>query len=311
MKPHFRPTHFIAQIVVNNNSLSFNNRLPTHFFVADNSTVFSNGCTIGEVGLNEIRLVPISERRQPTFSSADLGRMQAGNRNSYAAPSSNTTITTNGTSPPVRNGTSNRSQYSSTNSLNSFESVANMQRAPGQPVPPMRKKRAAPRPPSQHVIPEDSPPIRQMSFHVSSPNLSQNLQIMSVAGNKEATPRKQNGGMRPVSMFPETPLQSAYNGSAADLVSPTRGLSRSTSNASDMAPGAAPRRKKAAPAPPPRVRDSITPQPAPRSKTPVPQELLEKKGECSGVIITYRMISIKLFIWFQFPRPAKTYRRPF
>lgn len=265
--------------------------------------VFSNEFTIGEVGLNEIRLVPITESHhsENNFTSAEVAKMRAGNRNSYAAPVSSNGggggLIGNGTrqnGQPVGNLT--KSPYSSMNSLNSFESGSQTrptvyqkhQNGTGQPVAPMRKKRAAPRPPSQNVIPEDSP-IRQMNFHVSSPNLSQDLQSYPVNG----TPKRENGhGMRPLSMFHEpADLQSSFTGSSADL-SP-RGLSRTESNASaassgELGPRHVPRRKKAAPAPPPRTtRESIAPQsiqpppvPTPRTITPVPQDrLLELKGE--------------------------------
>lgn len=237
--------------------------------------VFSSDCTIGEVGLNEIRLVPMSERRSPVnnFSSADLGRTAPGNRNSYAAPS----ISTNGfNNYSSRNGQSTTSHYSSTNSLNSMDSSQSRQnntKPADQPVPPMRKKRAAPRPPSQRVIPEDSP-LKQMNFHVSTPNLSQTQQSLSLPGN-QTTPQKNNVAKRPISMFQEPESQS-FTGSRNDL-SP-KGVSRTSSNASEMGPLYVPRRKKAAPAPPPRAMEIVTPQPAPRTVTPVPQERLENRG---------------------------------
>lgn len=268
--------------------------------------VFSNEFTIGEVGLNEIRLVPTNESHhsENNFSSAEVAKMRAGNRNSYAAPVSSNRgggeLIGNGTrrnGQPV--GSLVKSPHSSMNSLNSFESggqtrqVYQKHQQPrengiGQPVAPMRKKRAAPRPPSQNAIPEDSP-IRQMNFHVSSPNLSQDLQSYPVNG----TPKRENGGgMRPLSMFHESvDHQSSFSGSTTDL-SPRR-LSRTESNASaassgDLGPRHVPRRKKAAPAPPPRTtRESIAPPqsiqpppvPTPRTITPVPQERLEMKGE--------------------------------
>lgn len=253
--------------------------------------VFSNEFTIGEVGLNEIRLVPLSESRhsEDHFTSAELARMRAGNRNSYAAPSINGSA-----GHSHRNGYS-KSPYSSTTSLNSMESgqtrpAYQRQQSPmsngGQPVAPVRKKRAAPRPPSQGVIPEDSATIRHKNFHVSSPNLTQHLQTTVSIENSSSTPRRENGGMRPVSMFPEE--QSNFTSSTTDLGA--RRLSRTPSNVSstsgisggpDGAPRQVPRRKKAAPAPPPRSRESITPQPpvpTPRTITPVPAERL-KEGE--------------------------------
>lgn len=242
--------------------------------------VFANGLTIGEVGLNEIRLAPVSERRQTsnTFSSEELERMRAGSRNSYAAPSLATTVE----SHSLRNGQSpNKSQYSSMNSLNSIESaVVGGQRQP--PVAPMRKKRAAPRPPSQNVIPEDESALRQMSFHVSSPNLSHNLSLsLASAEDQEdtTTPHKHNGTIRPVSMFPAAAMESPVNGSTTDL---TRGVSRTSSTASDMIPRPL-RRKKAAPAAPQRSRDSLVPQPAPRTMTPVPQQDGKGELECDSL----------------------------
>lgn len=227
--------------------------------------------------------------------------MAPGNRNSYAAPLSSH----NGNGNGFRNGhkSPNKSQYSSTNSLNSLDSARQLQhqqqqqKSPEQPVAPMRKKRAAPRPPSQNVIPEDpnavATTIRQMSFHVSSPNLSQNL---SLPGDKvTATPQKpQNGGlMRPVSMFQGDGLEpQAYNGSTTDVR--PRGISRTSSNASELAPLQIPRRKKAAPAPPPRSRDSVTPLPAPRTITPVPQERFDEKGELTLFVFKNQYLTLLL-----------------
>lgn len=288
--------------------------------------MFSNACTIGEVGLNEIRLVAIADPKTVnSFNSSDLGGLKPGNRNSYAASSSG--FGRNGGSgvTPTKS-LSTTSPYSSTNSLNSLESAQQLASRPayqrqqspssnGPPVAPMRKKRAAPRPPSQIVIPEDSP-VRQMSFHVSTPNLSQPLHINSHGGGRVVEverhevevhrPFKQNG-LRPVSMFQETNsngIKSTFGGSSADLK--MRPVSRTSSNASQLSNGSAdpeatPRqrlsnglaakRKKAAPAPPPRTRESLTPTPqslpppvpTPRTMTPVPMERVEPRGEEKGI----------------------------
>lgn len=143
--------------------------------------------TIGEVGLNEIRLAHKIATRQP---------------DSVKARPHSTIITHHSQTLPKFQLTDHRlsnkiaaSPYSSTNSLNSTDSSGmNCSLRSGShhgPVVPSRKKRAAPRPPSQNSIPEDREhkcsapssqksddggvfkrPLLRQNFHVSSPNLS-------------------------------------------------------------------------------------------------------------------------------------------
>lgn len=147
---------------------------------ADGEQVYELSCTIGEVGLNEIKLVPkylsssIKERTTVKYRSHNELR------------------------PAVRPHTmSSVSPYSSTNSLNSSDSSGFVSHSrSGIPAAPNRKKRAAPRPPSQNSIPEKDErivpktqnggaannddnvfkkPLLRQDFHVSSPNLTSNI----------------------------------------------------------------------------------------------------------------------------------------
>lgn len=155
--------------------------------------MYDLSCTIGEVGLNEIKLVP---------------------KHLSSSIKENTTVkyrSHNELRPAVRPHTmSSVSPYSSTNSLNSSDSSGFVSHSrSGIPAAPNRKKRAAPRPPSQNSIPEKDEkavpkiqnvgannddnvfkkPLLRQDFHVSSPNLTSNnvsLQLSS-AGNGSNT----------------------------------------------------------------------------------------------------------------------------
>lgn len=144
----------------------------------DEEQVYDLSCTIGEVGLNEIKLVPkylsssIKEKTTIKYRSHNELRLA------------------------VRPHTmSSVSPYSSTNSLNSSDSSGFVSHSrSGIPAAPNRKKRAAPRPPSQNSIPEKDEkivpktqnsgannddnvfkkPLLRQDFHVSSPNLTSN-----------------------------------------------------------------------------------------------------------------------------------------
>uniref|UniRef100_A0A1L8E3F9 Putative proteoglycan 4 n=1 Tax=Nyssomyia neivai TaxID=330878 RepID=A0A1L8E3F9_9DIPT len=264
----------------------------------DNSQVFSNDLTIGEVGLNEIRLVPKTERHHNGFNIEDLGKMRlpGGNRESLSSSE---------VSRNSRQFLKTTSPYSSTNSLNSVESSGSHRHQP--PVAPIRKKRAAPRPPSQNSIPEHQMDINRnntitgefkkplpvkKNFHVSSPNLTieENHQLVTSAEvhgspiaeryssvtdlrSHEQPPaivEANNTRIRPMSVHivngnhhvngKESPVDANH--------------SRTSSESSEMRDGALPeptprkrqlfaaKKKKAAPAPPPR---SVPPVPTPRS----------------------------------------------
>lgn len=132
--------------------------------------------TIGEVGLSEIKLA-LNNGQDET--SVRYRMSSSGHQNRLG----------------VRPHTMS-SPYSSTNSLNSTDSSGIIQRSNGHfPVIPGRKKRVAPRPPSQNSISEDpekkyegidkvsqksfcSSLVRQ-HFHVSSPNLTSNHKMIS------------------------------------------------------------------------------------------------------------------------------------
>ncbi|XP_031626231.1 probable serine/threonine-protein kinase DDB_G0282963 isoform X2 [Contarinia nasturtii] len=140
----------------------------------DDTQVFDLSFTIGEVGLNEIKLAHKSDNEKTsvkyrTNSSGHINR------------------------PIARPHTiSSASPYSSTNSLNSYDSAGMTTNRLSADQLANRKKRIAPRPPSQNSIPEnpeqkhiehettsqfDQSELNQnhlirQNFHVSSPNLS-------------------------------------------------------------------------------------------------------------------------------------------
>lgn len=140
--------------------------------------MYDLGCTIGEVGLNEIKLV--SKHHNSSIKEKITVRYRSHNE----------------LRPAVRPHTmSSVSPYSSTNSLNSSDSSGFVTHSrSGIPAAPNRKKRAAPRPPSQNSIPEKDEktvpkiqnggtnndenvfkkPLLRQDFHVSSPNLTSN-----------------------------------------------------------------------------------------------------------------------------------------
>lgn len=141
--------------------------------------MYDLSCTIGEVGLNEIKLVP--KHLSSSIKEKTIVKYRSHNE----------------LRPAVRPHTmSSVSPYSSTNSLNSSDSSGFVSHArSGIPAAPNRKKRAAPRPPSQNSIPEKDEktvsktrnggaannddnifkkPLLRQDFHVSSPNLTTN-----------------------------------------------------------------------------------------------------------------------------------------
>lgn len=112
------------------------------YFSADDSQVFDLSSTVGEVGLSEIKLVSKTNKEDATVRYRLHSNFSRDNR--FAArPHTMSSV----------------SPYSSTNSLNSTDSSGIMmnQRVnnSGVPVAPNRKKRIAPRPPSQNSIPEN------------------------------------------------------------------------------------------------------------------------------------------------------------
>lgn len=165
------------------------------FALVDETQVYDLGMTIGEVGLNEIRLAHKTSvaTRQTNGGIKCRPHSTIITHHSQTLPKFQLTQMEN-------NRLSSRttaSPYSSTNSLNSTDSSGmNSSLRSGShhgPVAPSRKKRVAPRPPSQNSIPEDREqkftapssqksdedgvfkrPLLRQNFHVSSPNLSNN-----------------------------------------------------------------------------------------------------------------------------------------
>lgn len=137
--------------------------------LADDAQIFDLNFTIGEVGLSEIKLTHKYNKEQ---MSANYRTHPTDRENRFTKQTH--TI-------------SSVSQYSSTNSINSCNSSRLNQRSINKQTAPVsgRKKRIAPRPPSQICKFKDteligmngitelnqSDLIRQ-NFHVSSPNLS-------------------------------------------------------------------------------------------------------------------------------------------
>lgn len=151
---------------------------------ADNSHVFDNEQTIGEVGLNELRLVLKTESR---FNDS-FNRFHPDDMMKYKNTVSDS-VSSSELSRHSKILLRKSSPYSSSNSLNSLDSsgMGTTTKTTQPPVAPVRKKRVAPRPPSQNSIPEQEvmtsniqvfkEPLTIMprkNFHVSSPNLYNN-----------------------------------------------------------------------------------------------------------------------------------------
>ncbi|EDW78372.1 uncharacterized protein Dwil_GK16213 [Drosophila willistoni] len=246
----------------------------------DASQVYSCESTIGAVGLSEIRLCLKSESYD-SFNADSLPKFHrtgaARDRDSLSSSSDfsssrNSKITAKTPSP-----------YSSSNSLNSMDSTGmNYTRTPvvvpnKVMAPPPRKKRAAPRPPSQVVIPEQSVPeltreknpepayaviVKRPQLCMSTPNLSTELDCN---GN---SPDASDGHYATLELKPEVGV-----GMSGPEPSPRKRLLQI-------------KKKTTAPAPPPDAgamsADSISlasttasitetapmPQPAPRITTP-------------------------------------------
>lgn len=163
-------------------------------FTADDTQVFELELTIGEVGLNEIRLAPKSchaaAANEDIKFRTHSNVMHTGNiQSDYRF-----TVINHNQTQQRPHTISVPSPYSSTNSLNSTDSSGPICsfRSNVMPSVPCRKKRVAPRPPSQNSIPEDKeqnvekekgaavddgvfkrPQLIRHNFHVSSPNLMQ------------------------------------------------------------------------------------------------------------------------------------------
>ncbi|XP_059620984.1 titin [Phlebotomus argentipes] len=279
----------------------------------DNSQVFSNDLTIGEVGLNEIRMVPKTERLHNgnNFNLEDLSKMRPpGNRESLSSSE---------VSRHSRQFLKTTSPYSSTNSLNSVESSGSRTHPP---VAPVRKKRAAPRPPSQNSIPEGqegrvdvnrnstktlevfkkplSLPVKK-NFHVSSPNLTleeAHQLVTSAEVHRNGSPvaerynsvtdlrshdapivEANNTRIRPMSMHIMNGTHQ-LNGKESPTDANHSRTSSESSEMRDSLPEPVPRKrqiaakkKKTAPAPPPRTVPPIpTPRSIPKSESSADEE---------------------------------------
>jgi 3D (Asp-Asp-Asp) domain-containing protein len=149
----------------------------------DNSVVFDNEQTIGEVGLNELRLVLKTESR----FNENFNRFHPNDMLRYKNTVSDS-VSSSEISRESKLILRKSSPYSSSNSLNSLDSGGMGATTKVQPpVAPVRKKRAAPRPPSQNSIPEQETVstnitvfkeplaiLPRKNFHVSSPSLFNN-----------------------------------------------------------------------------------------------------------------------------------------
>ncbi|XP_050068024.1 uncharacterized protein LOC126556660 [Anopheles maculipalpis] len=190
---------------------------------ADFQQGFELDMNIGEVGLSEVRLMSRKElealrNSDYRLSTSDIFRMH---QKSARETSGGTSVSSSDLSRNSKVPLKTTSPYSSTNSLNSMDSsgvssssrgggggghsgttngaTTNGNSQMGPPVAPTRKKRLAPRPPSQNSIPEvrlpqqtqhsngsadkhnspddhifkepQLPPYSRQNFHVSTPNL--------------------------------------------------------------------------------------------------------------------------------------------
>lgn len=175
---------------------------------SDMSQAFDIGKTIGEIGLNEMKLVLKTESRYNNnfhrFHADDVMTYKSNVPDSVSSEENGRTSSYNN---------KKNSPYSSTTSLNSLDSTGmNLtSHKPQPPVAPARKKRAAPRPPSQNSIPEQEiyssnlnpttmtsmSVLPKKNFHVSSPQLFQS----DTNNNNIETGNRLNAITRPTSLF--------------------------------------------------------------------------------------------------------------
>ncbi|KAH8419893.1 hypothetical protein KR009_003640 [Drosophila setifemur] len=259
----------------------------------DASQVYSCESTIGAVGLSEIRLCHKSESydnfnpdamTMHKFHRTGAARDSLSSSSEFSS-SRNSKITAKTPSP-----------YSSSNSLNSMDSTGmNYTRTPVVVppakvlAPPPRKKRAAPRPPSQICIPEQSVPempahphphpaepayaviVKRPQMCMSTPNLSAQPELDCNGNSSKA--REEDSPDGHYATLDLKPLAGGGGGSGPEPT-PRKRLIQI--------------KKKAAPAPPPEFMsggDTISlaslpevaspppanaPQPAPRITTPLP-----------------------------------------
>lgn len=206
----------------------------------DMSQVFNNDKTIGEVGLNELKLVLKTESR---FNS-DFHRFHADDMMKYKSNVPDSVSSSEISRNYGKNVLQKPSPYSSTTSLNSLDSTGmNLTAKQQPPVAPARKKRAAPRPPSQNSIPEQEifgttlnvfkephSILPRKNFHVSSPQLFNNNNISSSGVKQEAksdknnnieTGNRLNAITRPTSLYVTSTTEIDQNGSVGRQRSPS------------------------------------------------------------------------------------------
>lgn len=167
--------------------------LQYRLIVGDASQVYSNDLTIGEVGLNEIRLTLKTDSHEPypKFHTDEIVKLRQNSRESL----SSSEFSKNSSRQYIKT----TSPYSSTNSLSSMDSTGlNSRHHP--PIAPSRKKRIAPRPPSQsslsersevngdHVFKQPHPVMPPKNVFVSSPNLTNNTDTKGT--KQEASDKK-------------------------------------------------------------------------------------------------------------------------
>uniref|UniRef100_A0A182IRJ0 WH2 domain-containing protein n=1 Tax=Anopheles atroparvus TaxID=41427 RepID=A0A182IRJ0_ANOAO len=205
---------------------------------ADFQQGFELDMNIGEVGLSEIRLMSRKEletmrNSDYRLSTSDIFRMhqKSARETSGGGGGGGASVTSSDLSRTSKLPLKTTSPYSSTNSLNSMDSsgvssssrgapttnghAGNGQHHPmGPPVAPTRKKRLAPRPPSQNSIPEvrvpqhttngsadekpagpedhifkepQLPPYSRSNFHVSTPDLyDRELKSVDIMNNNHS-----------------------------------------------------------------------------------------------------------------------------
>lgn len=199
----------------------------------DMSQSFNFDKTIGEVGLNELKLVLKTESR---FNS-DFHRFHADDMMKYKSSVPDSVSSSEISRNYGKNALQKASPYSSTTSLNSLDSTGmNLTAKMQPPVAPVRKKRAAPRPPSQNSIPEQEifgtalyvfkephSILPRKNFHVSSPQLFHNNQPdgQSDKNNNIETGNRLNAITRPTSLYVTSTTEIHQNGSAGHQRSPS------------------------------------------------------------------------------------------
>ncbi|KAL7016305.1 hypothetical protein ACKWTF_009993 [Chironomus riparius] len=256
---------------------------------ADMSQVFDADKTIGEVGLNELRLVLKSESRY----NGDFHRYHSRPDDIIKYKPSNVaeSVSSSEISRSNLKNTSKTSPYSSTNSLNSLDSTGmNSSNKVQQPVAPIRKKkRTAPRPPSENSIPEQEifntstlnvfkephSILPRKNFHVSSPqlynnNINNNYEIAqkSDSNNNHTELRSVSSRLNAI-----TRPSSLHFGSNTEIVKNLPERQRNNSESSEIQnimrdsgsmQNSLERAKKKSPAPVPPTR-KIKPTPSPRT----------------------------------------------